>query len=339
MEQAKMQLSIVVNMYNTASFLPRCMETLLDQDIPTDSYEIILVDDGSTDNSLELAKEYATQSTSNATMPTIRVEYHANKGLAGARNTGLKVANGKYLCFVDPDDYIEKHSLSALLRQMENEQLDMLRFNYQKIDEEGNVIADSEMEVSFDYSSKIMTGKEFMVNRLTTTCYVWAYIYRLEIIKKNNIRFIEGCYFDDVPWLPRVLQKVERINCVSVRHQYYLQRNGSLVHTINRDAILRKINGQLGLIDILVEQQKDADIQLLLWYKMMLAHVCISVLTSVALWDYKSSCKYIDKIKQILPISTYRATKKLLKKILLFNFSPKLYMWMIHMKNRKRLFY
>ena len=108
MEQVYMRLSIVVNMYNTASFFPRCMETLLDQDISPESYEIILVDDGSTDNSLALAQEYVTKSTSDATMPTIRVEHHANKGLAGARNTGLKAAKGKYLCFVDPDDYIKK---------------------------------------------------------------------------------------------------------------------------------------------------------------------------------------------------------------------------------------
>ena len=71
MEQINMRLSIVVNMYNTASFLPRCLDTLLDQDITANSYEIILVDDGSTDNSLELAQEYAAKSTSDATMPTI----------------------------------------------------------------------------------------------------------------------------------------------------------------------------------------------------------------------------------------------------------------------------
>ena len=310
------------------------MNSLLNQDIPGDSYEIILVDDGSTDNSLELANSYLLEKLNHPSWPEIRVCSHPNKGLAGARNTGLDAAVGEYLCFVDPDDYIEENTLAALLHQMDNEQLDMLRFNYQKINEHGQYIADSEMEASFDYSSNIMSGSEFLITRLTTTCYVWAYIYRLDLIKSHNIRFIEGIYFDDTPWLPRVLQIAERVNCTAVRHQYYLQRTGSLVHTLNADAVMSKVEGQLRVMDILEDQIATVDVVVHRWYKMMLAHVCVSVLTSVALWDYKNSNKYIDKIRRLLPISTHRATKKLFRKILLINFSPQLYMWMIYMKKR-----
>ena len=291
-----MRLSIVVNMYNTAPYLPKCMDTLLHQDLGGNEYEIILVDDGSTDESLMLANEYVAKREYNPSWPVIRIFAHANKGLAGARNTGVDAAIGEYLCFVDPDDYIEKNSLSALIRQMADEQLDMLRFNYQKVDEEGNLVADSKMEANFDYSSRVMTGKEFMAQRLTTTCYVWAYIYRLEIIKKNNIRFIEGGYFDDTPWLPRVLQMVKRINCTSIRHQYYLRRSGSLVHTMNKESVLRKVNGQLNLIDILVNQMSQSTIYVQQWYRTMIAHICVSCLTSVATYDYGNRYKYIKKI-------------------------------------------
>lgn len=334
MEQINMRLSIIVNMYNTASFLPRCLDTLLDQDIPADSYEIILVDDGSTDNSLELAQEYAAKSTSDATMPTIRVEHHANKGLAGARNTGLKAATGKYLCFVDPDDYIEKQSLSALLNQMDEENLDVLRFNYQKVDEEGNYLADSEMESSFDYSSKIMSGIEFMQDRLTTSCYVWAYIYRLDLIKSNDINFIEGIYFDDTPWLPRVLQRASRINCTSVRHLYYLQRSGSLVHTRNNESIMKKLKGQLSLVEILLYQREQSDSQVNNWYNSMLTHICVSVLTSVAKYDYKNKRNYLKILNKVFPLSDHKATKKTLRKIKMINFFPKCFLLLVHMKNK-----
>lgn len=333
MEQANMQLSIVVNMYNTASFLPRCMDTLLDQDIPADSYEIILVDDGSTDNSLALAQEYAAKSMLDATMPTIRVEHHANKGLAGARNTGLKAATGKYLCFVDPDDYIEKQSLSSLLRQMEEENLDALRFNYQKVDEEGNYLSDSEIEASFDYSSKIMSGIEFMQDRLTTSCYVWAYIYRRELIVENNIWFDESCYFDDTPWLPRIICLVGRMNCVNMRHLYYTQRSGSLVHTTNKKSITRKVEGHMRLIEILRNHNVNDNVRG--WYLSMQALIVITILTSVAVHLFEQRYDYIKRLESygVFPLSKYNALKTNVKKINLINFSPKLYVWLIHLMN------
>lgn len=335
MDATNMQLSIVVNMYNTAVYLPRCMDSLIEQDIPAESYEIILVDDGSTDNSLQLAQHYAQLSAGNPSMPTIRVEHHANKGLAGARNTGLKVATGKYLCFVDPDDYIEKQSLSALLRQMEEEQLDVLRFNYQKVDEDGNYLPDSEMEGLFDYSSKIMSGVEFMQERLTTSCYVWAYIYRRELILENSIYFDESCYFDDVPWLPRVLPLVSRMNIINERHLYYTQRKGSLVHTINTNAIKRKVNGQMNLIQIL--QDHHPNIQILGWYNRMYTHLVVSILTTVAKNLYSLSNEYIEKIKEhkLFPLSEDKMLKNNKHKITLINLSPKFFMWLIRIKNKK----
>lgn len=310
------------------------MNSLINQDIPGDSYEIILVDDGSTDNSLELANSYLDEKLNHPSWPEIRICSHLNKGLAGARNTGVDAAIGEYLCFVDPDDYIEENSLASLLQQMDDEQLDMLRFNYQKITEDGQNVADIDMEASFDYSSHIMTGIEFMADKLTTTCYVWAYIYRLEIIKKSNVRFIEGCYFDDVPWLPRVLQKVERINCTSVRHQYYLQRNGSLVRTIHREAILRKVNGLLELICILIEQINEADAMVRLWYKMMLSHICVSILSSIAIYDYPNCNTYLKKIQILFPLSLHKSPSKIKRKIRMINLCPRLFLWLVHVKNR-----
>lgn len=329
-----MRLSIVVNMYNTAAFLHKCMDSLLQQDIPGDSYEIILVDDGSTDNSLELAYEYANQSRSHIDWPTIKICAHSNKGLAAARNTGVDAAIGEYLCFVDPDDYIEKNSLALLLQQMDEEHLDVLRFNYQKVDEDGNWLPDSAMETKFDYTSKIMSGVEFIAERLTTTCYVWAYIYRLGVIRENNIRFVEGCYFDDTPWLPQVLQKVQRVNCTNVRHLYYLQRIGSLVHTTNRESVMRKVRGQLDLIQMMSVQMKTANREVEVWYRKMLAHISISLLTSVALYDYVKRYDYLRLIKPFFPLCSNGLGKNN-KKIRVLNFCPSLFMWLIYVKNKR----
>ncbi len=326
-----MRLSIVVNMYNTAKYMPRCMETLMEQDIPQSEYEIILVDDCSPDNSLEMAKEYAAQ------YKNVRVCTHEkNKGLAAARNTGIDAAKGQYLCFVDPDDYIEKNSLAALLKQMDDEQLDMLRFNYQKVDEEYNNVPDHEGEAKFDYSSKIMTGTDYLAHRLGVGCYVWAYIYRLEFIKSTGIRFFEGCFFDDTPWLPRVLQKAQRVNVNPVRHQYYLQRSTSMVHARNQQAMIRRADMHMQMIDILMDQKQTAPAETYEWYDMMFAHSATSLLTSVASVDYRLSLDYYKQLqdKGIFPLSSQRASKKNLRKIKMLDTCPRLFLLMLNLKNR-----
>lgn len=309
--------------------MPKCLDTLLHQDIPMSDYEIILVDDCSPDNSLEMANGYA------AKYPNIRVCAHEkNKGLAAARNTGIDAAKGKYLCFVDPDDYIEKNSLAILLKQMNDEQLDMLRFNYQKVDERYNNVPDAEIEARFDYTPKIMTGTEFLAHRLGVGCYVWAYIYRLDFIRKTDIRFFDGCFFDDTPWLPRILQKAQRVNVTPVRHQYYLQRSTSMVHAHNKQAIIRKADMHMQMIEILTEQRAAAPTETYEWYDMMLAHAAVSLLTSMATIDYGMSMEYYWRLRnKIFPLSNERATKKLRKKIQILNKYPGILLMLIRVKN------
>ena len=337
-----MKLSIVVNMYNTAVYMPKCLDTLLHQDIPQNEYEIILVDDCSTDNSLAMAYEFAEKYNSKFAGEGMNglkderihvIHHETNKGLAAARNTGIGAAKGEYLCFVDPDDYIEKNSLAALLKQMDEEQLDMLRFNYQKVDEQYNNLPDSEIEARFDYTPKIMTGTEFLAHRLGIGCYVWAYIYRLEFIKKTGIRFFEGCFFDDAPWLPRILQKAQRINVTPVRHQYYLQRSTSMVRASNKQAIIRRADMHMQLIDILKEQRTEASEVTYEWYDMMSAHAAISMLTGVATIGYALSLDYYKRLreKKNFPLSTARASKKSLRKIKMLNRLPRLTLLSIYL--------
>ena len=310
--------------------MPKCLDTLLHQDIPMSDYEIILVDDCSPDNSLDMAKDYA------ATYPNIRVCSHEqNKGLAAARNTGIDAAKGKYLCFVDPDDYIEKNSLASLLQQMDDEQLDMLRFNYQKVDEQYHDVPDSEIEARFDYTPKIMTGTEFLAHRLGIGCYVWAYIYRLEFVRMTGIRFFEGCFFDDTPWLPRILQKAQRVNVNPVRHQYYLQRLGSMVRSHDEKAVIRRADMHMQMIDILKEQSVEAPKETYEWYNMMYAHAAVSLLSSLATIDYHRSVEYFKRLrdKGIFPLSLLRASRKSAKKIKMLNVYPRVTLALIRIKN------
>ena len=323
------RLSIIVPLYNSAQLLPKCIGSLVQQDIPLEDYEIILVNDGSPDNSEEMAREYASDYSN------IIVVSQENKGTSGARNTGIRVSTGKYLYFVDPDDYILDNSLKAILDQMDDNDLDVLRFGYTEVDEEYKPTKSSKHPESPDYSPKIMDGYTFMGERLGTACYVWTFIYRASIIKENSLYCIEGDYFDDTPWLPRVLAKANRVDSVPTKRHFYLIRSNSLVQSKSMASIKRKMDGHLFLVDELGRQasetqNKDGR----KWYRMMIAFCVLSLLTLVGQYFYSNRKNIIRSLreKMVFPLSWNRFYWQNKLKLLIINLSPFLYCWLTHIR-------
>ncbi len=317
---AEMRLSIVTTMYNSAKYLPKCVDSLLDQDLSEDNYEIILINDGSPDNSLELAEQYASRHKN------IKVLSHANKGLAGARNTGLEAATGDYLCFVDPDDYVHPNIYGKLLGMMDEESLDMLRFNYVMVNEDYQIINKPKGTV-IDYSQQIMDGEAFLDDRLGYGCFVWSYVYRLSFLRKTGIMFKEGAYFDDTNWLPRVCSMADRIDSVDFVGYYYLQRSGSLVNSMTEEAKQKKVKGQVDLISSL----KDFASQT---HSEKVKHWCFSMisLTVLAIMSFAVEEKKKDIIALVsgldvfpLELKPKNTTPRVRNKLRVIDWSPKLY--------------
>lgn len=317
---AEMKLSIVTTMYNSAKYLPKCVDSLLNQDLSEEDYEIILVNDGSPDNSLELAQQYAS------CHKNIKVLSHANKGLAGARNTGLEAATGEYLCFVDPDDYVPSDIYGKLLGMMDGESLDMLRFNYDMVNEEYQIINKPKGTV-IDYSPKIMNGETFLDERLGYGCFVWSYVYRLSFLRKTGIMFKEGAYFDDTNWLPRVCCMADRIDSVDFVGYYYLQRSGSLVNSMTEEAKQKKVKGQVDLICSLKEFAGQT-------HSEKVKHWCLSMvsLTVLAIMSFAVDEKKEDVVALVSGLDVFplelrlnNTTKRVKSKLRLINRSPKMY--------------
>lgn len=325
------KLSFIIPLYNSAQWLQKCLYSVLNQDIPEDQMEIICVNDGSPDNSAEMAREIAKEH------PSIIVLDQENQGPSGARNTGMRHATGKYLCFVDPDDYVDPNVYGGLIRQMEDEQLDILRFDYQVVNENYEIIPKRPFELAFDYTPQLMTGSEFLANRLDIACNIWRYIYRRTIITDNNIWCFVGDYYDDTPWLPLVLMKAQRLNICNTVVYDYLERSDSLVNASSPRAVQRKIDGSFMLLDLLQDEMKDIkDNGMLDWYHRMIAHSVLSLLTMIAVYQYDQRKEYLIRLKQynILPLSTNRNSKKNIRKIKLINLCPPVYLWLVHIKNR-----
>lgn len=324
-----MKLSIIVPLYNSAKWLDKCLTSLVQQDIPDSEYEVICVNDGSPDNSEEIALSYAQK------YKQIKVFSQENKGASGARNTGLRNAVGQYVTFVDPDDYVEPNGYGRLIRQMEDENLDMLRFNYQMVDEQYNVVEKPRSAQLIDYSSEIMEGNRFLGQRLGFACFIWTFIYRTSLLKDNDIWFCEGDYYDDTPWTPRVCRAASRVNSVDVVQYYYLQREGSLVKSSDLKSIKKKMDGRFLLIDLLQEQMRSVnDKDAMNWYQGMMAHVVLGALTSVATNDFENMNVVVKRLKElnVFPLSYHDSLPNVVKKMRIVNFSPKMYCWLLHLK-------
>lgn len=321
------RLSIIVPLYKSEKYLPKCIESLVQQDIPLETYEIILVNDGSPDNSKTIAEEYASRYSN------IKVLSQENKGASGARNTGLSIAVGEYVRFVDPDDFVPKYSFRDFLAIMDKENLDMLRFNYQVVDEAYNEIPKLASAQRVDYRQGIMDGISFLNQQLGYACFIWTFVYRRTLLHDNGIMFYEGDYYDDTPWMPRVCQKAERVDKIDTIGYYYYQRSDSLVKSVDKRSIQKKIDGQIFLIEELQKQllqcPKAND-----WYRGMTAHCVVSLLNLIGTYQYDKRKEVFAFLKRqkVYPLSTYQAMPKTARKISIINISQRFFCWMIHIK-------
>lgn len=335
-------LSFIIPLYNSAKWLRKCLDSVLNQDIPLDQMEVICVNDGSPDNSADIAREYSKEYPD-----TIVVLNQENQGPSGARNNGMRHATGKYLCFVDPDDYVEPNVYWKLVKQMEEENLDMLRFNFQSVDENYQPVDKPAFEKTFDYSPKLMSGAEFIATRLDIACNIWRYMYRREIIIENEIWCFTGDYYDDTPWLPLVLMQAERMNVCDTVVYDYMERGDSLVKTKNPKMMKRKADGVLLLLTYLEDERKsivDGRLSIddkwkagvIKWYKTIEAHAVIGLLTNIGIAQFTERETYLKQLKalQLFPLSEYKATNKARRKIRMANISPTLLIWFIKLKNR-----
>lgn len=326
-----LKLSIITTLYKSAGYMDKCLETLLDQDLSVHEYEIILVNDGSPDDSLQKAERYAAEH-SNVRVVT----YETNRGLAGARQAGTDAATGLYLCYVDPDDWIERRSFGSVLAKMDKNGLDMLRFNYRMVGEYGNALQKPSDARIIDYSPGILEGPEFLRKRLGYGCFVWAYIYRTSLIKDSGVRFRQGDYFDDTAWLPQIIRKAKRIDSTDEIRYNYFQRSDSLVNTVSVDSVTRKLDAELVVISRLKEQMESADKFSLQWYRGMCSKLALAILSSSAVQVPEKYGVYLECLRKhrIFPLRCPKASKFQKAKLTLLNLSPRLFKSMIQNKQR-----
>lgn len=323
-----MKLSIIVPIYNVAPYVRKCVESLLTQDLK--DYEIILIDDGSTDECPAICDEYVQGGKS----IQIRVIHQQNSGLSVARNAGLKVAKGKYVLFVDSDDYLELNVLGQLIAQCEWEKLDVLRFDYQNVR-----IVKSEYEVFQPYKSphevdtctKVVDGETYLNTRMGYACYAVQFIIRREIVGV----FTPGIHFEDVDWMPGMMLRAKRVNATALVVYNYFWREGSITVTGgNIDKQRKNVEDKIRLLKKLQTMTKEVHDDR--WLRGMISSTMVSLVGELSGGLYAERKKYMEQIKalDVFPLSYYKISPRARRKVRIMNMSLSLTIKLLHLKNK-----
>ena len=217
-----MLFSVVIPVYNVKDYLEKCVDSVLAQDCG--DYEIILVDDGSTDGvSPGLCDRYAL-----ANPDRIRVIHQENQGLGGARNTGLEAARGEYLFFVDSDDRIVPHALSYLEGQIRQTHADMYLFRL-FYDRDGVLTPADPLRVPTDVVLHPAQCPELLLESPSASVRVC----RRSLFLEGQIRFPAGIWYEDLATTPKCLLHARSVVALSEPLYCYLLRDGSIMRNAN----------------------------------------------------------------------------------------------------------
>ena len=212
------KVSVIVPVYNVEKYLAKCLDTLVNQTLK--EIEIIVVNDGSPDNSKAIIDKYAKK------YKNIKAYDKENGGLSDARNFGLKKATGKYIAFVDSDDYVEEDMYEKMYNKAISGNFDMVVCDLNYLYEDSDKVVRAYSNIKNDTTNI----KEAMINIYPAA---WNKIYKKELFK-TGIEFKKGVWFEDVEFIYRLLPYVKTIGVVSEPFNQYLQRQGSITSSIDK---------------------------------------------------------------------------------------------------------
>lgn len=270
---AKKDISIIVPIYNAEKYLNKCIDSLVNQ--TKKELEILLINDGSTDRSEEIINSYQDS----------RIKYYKNKnqGIGKTRNFGIEKSTGKYIMFIDSDDYLDEKACEILYNKAENDKLEIVLCDFYKLYDSGKL--EEVKQPSFKNSS-LKDNPKILNENLSP----WAKIYKRELIIKNDIKFIENLKYEDAPFVSIALDKARKIGKVDQCLNYYLVHENS--ETTIRD---EKVFDILEIVNIIRKYFKNKN-----YIKETLDKLTVRIITNYTIQqrmqkDKKIGMKFIDE--------------------------------------------
>lgn len=277
------KISVIIPVYNVEKYLKQCLDSIVNQTYK--NLEIIIVNDGTKDNSMKIVEEYLSDSR-------VKVINKENGGISSARNRGIEEATGEYISFVDSDDFIDLNLYNTIIKEMSpREQIYI--FNYNRYKEKINYLESNVL--NFKKMKKV--PQNLLFRTINGEC--WNKIYKTSFIKENNLRFPEGMIYEDVFWEIDTLHFVKKVKLIDFAgYTYRCDREGSIVNTFRLEKekitcqnLIKKVDYFLKEnIDILKEIQK---------YRLNLFKIYIQVIMSDEI-EFKNIESELDKIRYFI---------------------------------------
>ena len=232
-------LSIIIPVYNVEKYVRKTLESIYKSTFPNNEVEVIVVNDGTKDNSMSIVNEFV------AKYDNLKIINQENQGLSVARNSGLKAAQGKYVWFVDSDDWIEYDSLPFLLKHLEHSDKDVLMYKIREYDEEGRILLersfhDNKNEEQISGTDVVLYQKKYGID-ITP---MQQYVISRDFLLSKKMLFVPGIYHEDKEFAPRMLINAKNVSIIPKVIYCYLRRsNGSITtdETLLKKRCLSKI--------------------------------------------------------------------------------------------------
>lgn len=246
-----MLFSLILPVYKVEKYIRRSLLSCLEQTIEPSAYEIIIVDDGSPDDSMAVARATAEPFTRHE----VRYVVRENGGLSAARNTGLEHARGKYVWFIDSDDYIRNDALETLRETLQRiGEPDILSFPHTTVYEETTSTG------SFDPSICNRYTDGFLFLRTTSFLSACSRIYARSFLRRHALRFREGILWEDGEFNVRALGRTKKHYCIDEALYYYIRRSGS-ISSSNGSNDRRSLDSYLTKIETISEWFADEPLE------------------------------------------------------------------------------
>ena len=247
-------ISIIIPVYNAEKYLKQCIESIIEQFFR--NYEIILIDDGSTDSSGNICDSYSKK------WEFIRTIHTENKGVSAARNTGIKESVGEYLLFVDSDDYIINGSLERLYKVCKDHDLDMVRGKYQVYEEAAAIFKSPIDYKKVSYLDKKMSSADYFNLAIEENKYEvvpWLGLYKRQFIVNNNLWFRENSRMEDHEFTLKCLIKQPSAMIMQIDYMFYVYRKHerSITKTYSVDIIAEIVSNCYSMIKFINEIKVD----------------------------------------------------------------------------------